>query len=73
MELLAIFQRKTLKYMLSLSKYTSTYAIHFLRGELPMEGLIHKDMFALFYSLWSNPDLKVHKIVKYLLNNSKPI
>ena len=27
-------------------------------------------MFALFYSLWSNPELEVHKIVKYLLNNT---
>ena len=56
--------------MLGLSKYACTSAIHFLTGELPIEGLIHRDMFALFYSLWSNPELKVHKIVKYLLNNT---
>ena len=35
-----------------------------------MEANIHRDMFSLFYSAWSNPDTKVHQIVKYLLDNS---
>ena len=35
-----------------------------------MEGRIHRDMFALFYSVWCNPQTKIHQIVKYLLINS---
>ena len=35
-----------------------------------MEGKIHKDMFSLFFSIWSNPDSKIFKIVKYLLETS---
>ena len=27
-------------------------------------------MFALFYSLWSNPNMKIYNIVKYLLQNN---
>ena len=70
MEPLSLFQRKILKSILSLSKYATTPSIHFLSGEIPIEGVIHKDMFSLFYSLWCNPDLKVHQIVKYLFMNS---
>ena len=35
-----------------------------------MEGKIHRDMFSLFYSVWTNPDTKIFKILKYLLENS---
>ena len=35
-----------------------------------MEGKIHKDVFSLFYSVWSNPDTKINQIVKHLLGNS---
>ena len=55
---------------LKLSKTAPTPAIHFLFGELPMEGKLHRDMFSLFYSVWSNPDTKIYQIVKYLLSNS---
>ena len=41
---LAIFHRKILKAFLKLSKTAPTLAIHFLLGELPMEGKIHRDM-----------------------------
>ena len=67
---LAIFHRKILKAFLKLSKTAPTPAIHFLLGELPMEGKIHRDMFSLFYSVWSNPDTKIYQIVKYLLSTS---
>ena len=69
-EPLALFQRKTLKSILKLSNGAPTPAIHFLTGELPVEGKVHKDIFALFYSIWSNPDTKIHEIVKYLLKHS---
>ena len=66
---LSIFHRKVLKSFLTLSK-SPTPAIHFLLGELPMEGKIHRDMFSLFFGVWSNPDTKIHQIVKYLLTTS---
>ena len=41
-------------------------AIHFLLGELPMEAKIHRDVFSLFFGVWS----KIFQIVKYLLETS---
>ena len=67
---LSVFQRKSLKGVLQLSKQASTPAIHFLTGELPIEAKIHRDIFALFYSVWANPDTKIYDIVKYLLSSS---
>ena len=48
---LSIFQRKVLKGVLQLSKQASTAGIHFLTGELPIEALVHRDAFALFYTI----------------------
>ena len=70
---LSIFQRKTLKGVLKVSKQASTAGIHFLTGELPIEAKIHRDVFSVFYSVWvvwANPDTKIHGIVKYLLSSS---
>ena len=67
---LTIFHRKTLRGILNLSKSSNITALHFLLGELPMEGKIHRDIFSLFFSVWSNPDSKIYKIVKYLLETS---
>ena len=69
-EPLALFQRKTLKAILKLSITAPTPAIHFLTGELPIEGKIHKDVFSLFFSVWSNPGTKIYNILIYLLRNS---
>ena len=68
---LTIFHRKTLRGILNLSKNATIPAIHFLLGELPIEAQIHIDVFALFFNIWRNPDTKIHKIVKYLLENSE--
>ena len=70
LEPLTIFQRKTLRGILNLSKSSNIPALHFLLGELPVEAKIHKDIFSLFYSIWSNPDSKIYSIVKYLLQTS---
>ena len=67
---ITIFHRKILRGILNLSKCASIPAIHFLLGELPMEAKIHKDIFSLFYSVWSNPQSKIYQIVKYLLETS---
>ena len=65
---LIIFHRKILKSFLSLSKTAATLAIHFILGELPIEGKLHRDVFFLFYSVWTNGQSKIHQIVKYLLS-----
>ena len=67
---ISLFHRKVLKAILHLTKSVPTPAVHFLLGELPIEGRIHRDMFSLFYSVWCNPDAKIHQIVKYLLSTS---
>ena len=63
---LSIFQRKTLKGVLKVSKQASSAGIHFLTGEIPIEAKIHKDVFSLFFSVWTNPDSKIYSIVKYI-------
>jgi hypothetical protein len=70
LEPLSIFHRKTLKSILKLSISAPTPSIHFLTGELPVEGKVHKDIFSLLFGIWNNPDTKVYEIVKYLLEHS---
>ena len=70
LEPLSLFQRKTLKSILKLSLTAPTPSIHFLTGELPIEGKVHRDIFSVFFSIWLNPDTKVYEIVKYLLEHS---
>ena len=67
---IAVFHRKTIKSILQLSISAPTPSIHFLTSELPIEAQIHQDVFSLFYCVWNNPQTKIHKIVKYLLENS---
>ena len=67
---LSLLHWKVLKSFLHLSHTAPTPAIHFLLGELLIEGKIHRDMFSLFYSVWCNPDTKIYRIVKYLLTTS---
>ena len=72
---LIIFQRKTLRSILKLSKTSCTPALYFLTGELPIQAKIHRDVFSVFYSIWKNPNTKIYNIVNYLLkmstNNSR--
>ena len=65
---LTIFHRKILKSFLSLSKTAATPAIHFMLGELPIEGKLHCDVFSLFYGVWTDEQTKIYQIVKYLLS-----
>ena len=72
---LIVFQRKTLRSILKLSKTSCIPALHFLTGELPIQAKIHRDIFSIFFSIWKNPQTKIHEIVSYLLkmstNNSR--
>ena len=70
MEPLVLFERKLIKSILKLSSTAPTTAIYFLTGELPVEGKIHKDVFSNFFSIWNNPDTKIHELIKYLLKTS---
>ena len=70
LESLSIFQRKTLRSILKLSKNATNPAHYFLCGDLPTEGKLHRYVFSLFYSVWVNPDSKIYEVVKYLMNNS---
>ena len=67
---ISVFHRKRLKSFLPLSKSAPNPAIHFLLGELPIEGKTHRDMFSLFFGVWCNPGTKIHQIIKYLLSSS---
>ena len=64
---LDIFHRKCLRSFLSLSSRSPTPALYFLLSEIPMSAKIHRDLFSIFFSIWSNPNTKLHEIVKYLL------
>ena len=64
---LTIFHRKVLRGILNLRKSSNIPALYFLLGELPLEGQYHKDIFSLFYNIWTNPDTKIYHIVKHLL------
>ena len=66
-----IFHRKVLRGILAFSKSSSIPALHFLLSEIPIEGQVHKDIFSLFYSVWSNPSSKVYQIIKYLLETAE--
>ena len=67
---LSIFHRKILRGILNFSKSSCIAPLHFLFGELPIEGQIHRDVFSLFYGVWTNSDTKIYQIVKYLLQSS---
>ena len=58
LESLAMFHRKSLREILSLSKTSAIPAPHFLLGELPVAAKVHIDVFSLFYSVWTNPQTK---------------
>ena len=61
------FHRKILRGILKFSSVSPIAPLYFLLGELPIEGVIHLDTFSLFWSIWANPQTKIHEIVKYLL------
>ena len=69
-EPLSLFQRKTIKSFLRLFKCAPTPSVYFLSGELPVEAKIHRDMFNIFYCLWTNPNTKVNQIVRHCLQTS---
>ena len=57
---------------MNFSRNSNIPALHFLIGDLPIEGQIHRDIFSLFYSVWSNPQSKIYALIKYLLQTSPP-
>ena len=55
---------------MKLSQSSPIPALHFLLGELPLEGRLHLDVLSLFWSVWSNPESTTYNIVKHLLTMS---
>ena len=69
-ESLDIFHKKNIKNALSLSVSAPSSAVYFLAAELPLTAQLHYDIFLLFYIIWSNPQTKIFKMVRYLLEFS---
>lgn len=67
---LTIFHRKSLRGFLGLSDSAPVPSLYFLSGELPLHATLHRDVFSLFYNVWTNPQTKIHEIIKYLLKNN---
>ena len=64
---LIVFHNKIMRSFLKLSNSSPIPALHFLLGELPIEGRLHLDFLSLFNNIWGNPDTTIHKVVLYLL------
>ena len=56
-----------LKGFLHLSKASPVPALHFLLGEMPIEGKLHMGIMTVFHNIWANPDTTMFKILQYLL------
>ena len=67
---LTTFHHKVLRGILKLSLNSPVVPLYFLLGELPMEAMLHLDIFSLFWNIWSNPHTKIHDVVKYILKMS---
>ena len=61
------FHHKVLRGILKLSSRSPIPSLYFLLGELPCQAYLHMDVLSLFWSVWANPDTRIHSIVKYLL------
>ena len=57
--------------ILNLSKYSTTLALYFLLGGLPIEGKIRRNIFLLFSSFCKNPESKIFMITKYPLETTQ--
>ena len=66
---LSSFHRKVIRGFLHLSDRSPIPSLYFLTGELPIIARLHRDVFSLFYNIWINPETKIFKIMKYLLEN----
>lgn len=66
---LSMFQKKAIRGFLHLSQRSPIPSLFFLTGELPIIAKLHRDVYSIFYNIWINPQTKIFKIVKYLLQN----
>ena len=64
---LKTFHNKILRSFLKLSQSSPIPALHFLLGELPIEGWLNLDLLSLFYNIWNNPSTTMFDMAKYLL------
>ena len=64
---LQLFHNKIMRGILKLSKSSPTPALHFLLGELPVEGVLHIRTLGLIQNIWSNPTFTIFDMVTYIL------
>ena len=64
---LRLFHNKIMRGILKLSKSCPIPALHFLLGELPVEGVLHIRTLGLIQNIWSNPTLTINHMVTYIL------
>ena len=64
---LQLFHNKIMRGVLKLSKSSPIPALHFLLGELPVEGVLHIRTLCLLQNIWSNPSLTIFSMVTYIL------
>ena len=64
---LKLFHNKIMRGFLKLSKSSPIPALHFLLGELPVEGVLHIRTLSLVHNIWNNPNLTIFTMVKYIL------
>ena len=66
-KVLKTFHNKVMRGFLKLSQSSPIPALHFLLGEIPIEGLLHIRTLCLFYNIWSNPGLTIFTMTSYIL------
>ena len=59
---LQTFHNKILRGFLKLSKSSPIPALHFLLGEMPVEGLLHIRTLCLLHNIWSSPTLTIYRM-----------
>ena len=69
---LKVFHNRIMRSFLKLSDSSPVPALHFLLGELPIQGRLHLQLLSLFYNIWSSPNTTIYKIVLYLLKMAGP-
>lgn len=67
---LQVFQNKIIRGFLKQSRSSPVASLYFLSGELPIAAKLHYDLLILFHNVWSNPQTKIFRIVRYILTMS---
>ena len=64
---LQLFHNKIMRGILKQCKSSPVPALHFLLGELTVEGVLHIRTLCLLQNIWTNPLLTIFDMVTYIL------